>query len=66
MSRAWVSGILICALSRAGSATRARLVPGRDALADLDGHLLEHARHAGAHLEGVELAVAQRGLGFRA
>ena len=30
----------------------------RDALADFHGHELEHARHAGAHLEGVELPVA--------
>ena len=47
------------AFRRVGSATRARFVPGRDLLADFDRHLLEHAGHAGAHAQLIDLRAAQ-------
>ena len=47
------------AFSRVGSATRTRLVPGCDLLADFDRHLLEHAGHAGADAQLIDLLTAQ-------
>ena len=59
MSLACVSGIRSSALRRPGTATRARLVPDGDALADLHRHDLQHAFEPGAHPQGVGLAAPQ-------
>ena len=58
-SLAWVSGILISALRRLGSATRARLVAGSDVLADFHRNDLKNAAEAGADVEGVEFTLLE-------
>ena len=46
-------------LQPAGHGHAREVRPGRHALADLDGHDLQHALDAGAHLERVGLAASQ-------
>ena len=58
-SRACVSAMRSSALSRVGIGDAREVGAGRHLLADFDRHLLEHAGHAGAHAQLIDLLAAQ-------
>ena len=59
MSFACVSAILISAFSRAGIGDAREVRAGRDLLADVDRHQLQHAGEPGAHVQLVALPLLQ-------